>query len=223
MRDRSDVILAGEHLQLLAARALHWPEQRLLAIADLHLGKDDVFRAAGIAVPSGGTRADLTRLSALLEQTRATRLLVLGDFIHGRTGVPRWRDEWRALRERHPGVSVEVVLGNHDRGLNAAAVDIEIIEESLTVGPFRFLHEHQVDDARICVSGHVHPIVRVPMLGAAFPVFHLQQGGIVLPAFSAMTGGWQVAAHDAWLACVHDQLLPSPAFAEAVRRRVLQR
>jgi hypothetical protein len=47
---------------LVGARALYWPARRALLIADLHLGKADVFRRAGIALPSGGTGEDLQRL-----------------------------------------------------------------------------------------------------------------------------------------------------------------
>ena len=215
MLDCSNAVLGGEHIQLFAQRALHWPARRSLVIADLHLGKDDVFRAAGVALPAGGTQADLARLSALLEHTQATRLLVLGDFIHGTAGVARWREAWRTFRGRHP-IAVEVVLGNHDRGLDADGVDIEVIAERMADGPFRFSHEHETSDAGICISGHVHPVVRLSALGASFPVFHLQQGGLVLPAFSAMTGGWKVSPQEAWLACVHGHVMASPAFAAAL-------
>jgi len=216
MHDCSDAVLAGEHVQLFAQRALHWPAQRLLAIADLHLGKDDVFRSAGIALPAGGTEADLARLSELLRRTGATRLRVLGDFIHGTAGVARWRDAWRAFRARHD-MAVEVVLGNHDRGLDAVGLGIDVVGEALVEGPFHFAHDQAVEQAGLCISGHVHPVVRLPMLGASFPVFHLQEGGLVLPAFSAMTGGWKVSQPDAWMACVHGHLMASPAFAAALQ------
>lgn len=211
----SDVTLAGEHVQLLAGRALHWPARRLLAIADLHLGKDDVFRSAGISIPAGGTQADLARLSSLLDSTQATRLLVLGDFIHGLAGAARWRETWCAFRQRHD-VIVQVVLGNHDRGLDAAGLEIDVVGDGLSDGPFRFAHAHEGGQAGLCISGHVHPVVRLPALGASFPVFHLQAGGLVLPAFSAMTGGWKVSMHDAWMACVHDHLMASPALLAAL-------
>lgn len=212
-----DVKLAGEHIQLLAQRALHWPAQRLLAIADVHLGKDDVFRDAGIAIPAGGANADLVRLSVLLGLTGATRVRVLGDFIHGTRGVARWRETWREFRERHAGVDVELVLGNHDRGLDITGLDVLILEEGLREGPFYFRHDHQSGATGLCISGHMHPVVRLPMLGKAFPVFHLQREGLVLPAFSAMTGGWNVASTDAWVACAQGHVVVSPRFAEGAR------
>ena len=58
--------MRGERLQLHADRALYWPARGRLLIADLHLGKGDVFRRAGIAVPRGGTarRPRATRRAA---------------------------------------------------------------------------------------------------------------------------------------------------------------
>ena len=52
----------GERLQLLPERALLLPDHAALVIADWHLGKSEIFRRAGIAVPDGGTEADLSRL-----------------------------------------------------------------------------------------------------------------------------------------------------------------
>ena len=207
-----DVALAGEHVQLLAQRALFWPAQGLLAIADIHLGKDDVFRDAGIAMPAGGANADLARLSELLVLTGATRLRVLGDFIHGTRGAARWRIDWAHFRARHD-VVVELVLGNHDRGLDTAGLGVEVIGEGVAEGPFNFRHDHESPAAGLCISGHVHPVVRLPMLGKSFPVFHLQQSGLTLPAFSAMTGGWKISSSDAWVACVEGHVVASPEFS----------
>lgn len=212
MQASCDVALAGEHVQLLAQRALFWPAQRLLAIADVHLGKDDVFRDAGIAMPVGGANADLARLSELLALTGARRLRVLGDFIHGTRGVARWRSAWQDFRARHD-VCIELVLGNHDRGLDTAGLGVDVIAEGLVEGPFNFRHDHEGGVAGLCISGHVHPVVRLPLLGKSYPVFHLQSNGLTLPAFSTMTGGWKVPVTDAWVACVEGHVMASPALS----------
>lgn len=44
--------LAGETLHLLGARALYWPTRSAMLIADLHLGKADLFRRAASACPA---------------------------------------------------------------------------------------------------------------------------------------------------------------------------
>lgn len=216
MHASCDVALAGEHLQLLAQRALHWPAQGLLVMADIHLGKDDVFRDAGIAMPVGGANADLARLSELLVLTGAARLRVLGDFIHGTRGVARWRTAWQDFRASHD-IRIELVLGNHDRGLDTTGLGVEVIGDGVMEGPFNFRHDHESGVAGLCISGHVHPVVRLPMLGRSFPVFHLQPSGLTLPAFSAMTGGWKIPASDAWVACVEGHVVESPEFSLRTR------
>ena len=97
--------LAGERVELLADRALYWPAGETLFVADVHLGKAAAFRAGGIALPRGGTQADLARLAALLARTHARRLVVLGDFLHAAAGRVAALDAafraWRAAaRER---------------------------------------------------------------------------------------------------------------------------
>ena len=43
--------LAGEAVELLPERALHWIRERTLFVADVHLGKAAAFRAGGVPVP----------------------------------------------------------------------------------------------------------------------------------------------------------------------------
>ena len=87
MAEALDLLLGGEPVRLLADRALYWPARRRLLLADLHLGKADVFRAAGIALPRGGTGHDLARLSALVDATHAASVWILGDVLHGRADL----------------------------------------------------------------------------------------------------------------------------------------
>ncbi|MFM9101683.1 MAG: hypothetical protein ACKOPS_10240, partial [Cyanobium sp.] len=55
----------GHRLELLAARAVWDPAQRVLLLADVHLGKAECFQASGIALPSDGDAANLNGLLAL--------------------------------------------------------------------------------------------------------------------------------------------------------------
>ncbi|RZA14803.1 MAG: phosphoesterase, partial [Lysobacteraceae bacterium] len=96
MGESIEVRLGGEPVRLLADRALYWPARRRLLLADLHLGKADTFRAAGIALPRGGTALDLARIAALVAAQGAEELWVLGDLLHGRTDLSSWRAAWEA-------------------------------------------------------------------------------------------------------------------------------
>jgi DNA ligase-associated metallophosphoesterase len=192
MPDRLQLDIAGETVWLLADRALFWPRHDLLLIADLHLGKGDTFRSAGIAVPKGGTGFDLARLSRLLTGTAARRLIVLGDLIHGRADEMHWRSTWDAWRARHADIQIGAVVGNHDRALAHIGLPIEIWEAGVDLAPFALRHLPQAQPPLHVVCGHVHPVTRVAGMAGRWPAVVLDPDRTILPAFSAFTGGHEV-------------------------------
>ncbi len=217
----------GETLQLLPDRALCWPARRTLVVADIHFGKDDVFRRAGMALPQGAAAEDLARLSRLLASTSSERLLVLGDFVHGALAAgddfPIRFAEWRA---RHRELAIEVVAGNHDakaaRGLRDWASTLRWHAEESQETPFVFRHSDGPgvfgsDLARgaaalpagagvFALAGHLHPVARLPVPGGRglrVPVFWRRAEALILPAFGRLTGGYEVHAargEQLWLA-----------------------
>lgn len=201
--DVAELLVAGERLQLHADRALYWPARERLLIADLHLGKGGILRAAGIPVPSGGTGHDLRRLDALLRLTGARQLWVLGDFLHGRRHA-RAEADWRAMLAAHPDCVASVVAGNHDRSLAPDALGIIHLPDDVRDGPFRFRHVPlgRADaGAGHVLCGHVHPVVRIPGLPGRHPALLLEAGQAILPAFSAFTGGREPEPGSSWIAC----------------------
>lgn len=193
-----EVTLAGEILVLLPERALWWPRMSLLAIADLHLGKGDHFRRAGIALPRGGTAHDLQRIGDLLDATRAARLLVLGDLLHAAVTDAPWRDAWTVWRTGRGALPVELVSGNHDRALRAQpalaqALGIHVHGPALQFDPFVFVHDPGEAAALpgYRLGGHVHPVVRLPGV-PRLPAFCFGRASGMLPAFTAFAGGWRV-------------------------------
>ncbi len=126
MADEIPLLLAGEPVTLAGARALYWPARQALLIADLHLGKADVFRRAGIALPSGGTSEDLQRLQGLLDRHACRELWILGDILHGPAHRAAWYQQWLGWRERNTALDVHVLRGNHDRQLPHAQLQVQI-------------------------------------------------------------------------------------------------
>lgn len=213
--------LAGIELHLLPERAVHAPALHTVLLADLHLGKGDAFRRAGIALPRGGTRQDLERLSDLIARHRPTQVIVLGDLIHGPVPADAaWRSQWRGLLDRHAHVHFAAVRGNHDRALRDARQfeGVSLLDAGVELGPLRLHHEppengalrSDSSEATAVVCGHLHPVVRVrqPGLPSRLPVFWLRGQRLVLPAFSAFTGGFalQPAAGDRIWLCADDNL-----------------
>jgi DNA ligase-associated metallophosphoesterase len=200
MRDEADgryvvAEIAGEAVWLLADRALYWPRESRLFLSDLHLGKGDVFRRAGIGLPSGGTAGDLERLGRAIALTGATSVWILGDVVDGAGHESAWRDTWHAWRTAHPEVAFAALTGNHDRALAGAGLGVELLGDAHDVGPFALRHEPCEVPGLHVLGGHLHPCVAIRELGPRrFPVFWLQPRTTVLPAFSEFTGGCHVDA-----------------------------
>ena len=185
--------LAGEEVVLLAERALHWPRGATVFVADVHLGKGAAFRAGGIAVPRGATAADLARLSRLLETTRATRLVILGDFLHAAAGrVPALDAAFLRWRDAHAEVAITLVRGNHDAkaGDPAAAWRVDVVADPHPLSPFVLCHEPAQPRTGFALCGHVHPGVRIARDGDSvrLPCFVLGRRHALLPAFGRLTG-----------------------------------
>lgn len=179
---------AGERLELFGAKAIGWPRARTLIIADLHLGKASAFRHAGLAVPEQVTVADLSLLTELLDYSAPERLVVLGDLIHARTGqTESTLSAFRSWRSRHESLSIELVLGNHDRAIAdwQQAWNLKVRTE-LIDAPFLFTHSSRKLAGFFGLSGHQHPAVRCA--GMRLPCFHFSMDSGVLPAFGSFTG-----------------------------------
>ncbi|MGE5739735.1 MAG: ligase-associated DNA damage response endonuclease PdeM [Betaproteobacteria bacterium] len=186
--------LDGERVTLLAERALYWPRERTLFVADVHLGKAAAFRAGGVPLPRGSTAADLARLTRLLERTGASRIVVLGDFIHAKAGrVAALAEAFARWRVQHAAIDVMLVRGNHDAraGDPPAAWNVGCVDEPFALPPFLACHRITQPATGYALCGHVHPGVRVHGSGeqsARLPCFVLGARRAILPAFGRFTG-----------------------------------
>jgi len=190
-----DLEVAGESLQLSPHRALFLPRLSTLVVADLHWGKAATFRAKGVPLPPGVTTSDLERLSAVLDETTAARLVIVGDLLHARAGRhERTLDaiaEWRAARA---ALEIVLVRGNHDThaGDPPAALHIECVDGPLIVGPFACQHHPTAHASHYVLAGHLHPHVNLRGRGRQslrLPCFAFCERGAILPAFTSFTGG----------------------------------
>ena len=200
MVDALAVTIAGEPMQLLADRALHWPRERALMIADLHLGKADTFRSSGIALPRGGTQHDLDRIARLISTTGAQQLVVLGDFLHAGGREAHWRACWEQWRRTRAALRIVNIEGNHDRALAQLDLDIEQRTGTVALAPFELAHAPSARPRLHRICGHVHPRARLPGIAGRWPAFVLDTQQTILPAFSAFTGGVDVDARGRRLA-----------------------
>lgn len=189
---------AGESVGLLPESALWWPTQRVLFVADLHLGKAATYRALGQPVPAGTTQHNLSRLSALLQHYAPTQLVFLGDFLHAaHARTPSLLAAVGLWRAQHAALNCVLVRGNHDSraGDPPSALDIHVVDEPWVIGPFAACHHPQRQPGQYVLAGHLHPVATLRGPGhdrLRMPCFSVEAHCAVLPAFGEFTGGWQV-------------------------------
>lgn len=184
--------LADVELVADSAGALYWPEQGLLAVADLHLEKASSFAARGVLLPPYDTAATLGRLGQLLAYYAPRTLVALGDSFHDRRGPARLDDADRAtLAALQRGRDWVWIAGNHDpdpaEGIGGR------FASTLTVRPLTFRHEPQ-RAAVGEIAGHLHPVARVARRGRAVSrrCFACDGRRAVMPAFGAYAGGLNI-------------------------------
>ena len=196
MSETSDVEIgvAGEAVRLLPERALFWGRERTLIAADLHWGKAASFRAAGVPLPSGTTRADLGRLATAVARTGAKRLMLLGDLFHARAGrVDRTLAAIAEWRRAHASLDVLLVRGNHDRraGDPPPELGFTVVDGPWPIGPFRLRHEPVPEANGYVLAGHIHPGWTVQGPGRQrlrLPCFVFGASVGLLPAFTEFSG-----------------------------------
>lgn len=184
-------------------RALFLEEERVLAVADLHLGYAWAHRFHGQLMPlqPDGVRE---RLNELCGSYRPRTLVILGDMIHRAVPVRKIAEELLALvQDRARDCAVRLILGNHDRGVERIVPKSAPIEfhDSMCLDRFVFVHGDQpvvpTSDG-ITIMGHEHPCLALGdgVRSARFPAFWVGPRAIILPAFSRWAAGVELRTQE---------------------------
>jgi len=198
------------------AIAIEQGKEKTLVVADLHIGLELELSKKGITLPNQLPKLE-QRLDRLLKQTKAKRIVLLGDIKHETSGVS-WSELWDVpefLQRLKQKAKVAIVKGNHDGGIESVAPPgIEIHEPAgFMLGDVLLTHGQAWPDksalgAKMIVMGHIHPVVEFWSSGVrqAEHVFlrtkvntkALEQklkmksaltNAIILPAFNLLVGG----------------------------------
>ena len=197
MAARREIICRDETLILDHRRCVFWPSQKILLLADVHLGKEAVFQRRGMAIPDGIAEKNLSLIEQLLREYRPSQLLVLGDLVHALPSArENWIDHLGNLLADFASTNFTVVSGNHDKPGTANRLPDSICWTSaLELPPFRFRHEPAQtpsdSDKLYTVCGHLHPCFTLRLRkgpSIRMPVFWVGSQQMVLPAFGEFTG-----------------------------------
>jgi DNA ligase-associated metallophosphoesterase len=186
--------VGGEALALLRQKAAFLVRTQTLLIADAHFGKAVSFRRLGVPVPRGTTSENLALLTALIEETKARRVVFLGDFLHSQhSHAPSTLGAVARWRAAHAALELVLVRGNHDdrAGDPPASLGFQVVDEPWIEGGLALCHHPEPRDASYVLAGHLHPCISLS--GRAhdrlrLPCFHFGARVGVLPAFGSFTG-----------------------------------
>jgi uncharacterized protein len=186
------VEVSGEKFELFSQKAVYWKEQSALLVADLHLGKVNHFRRAGIPVPVKASDKNLEILIDLIHTTKPERVICLGDLFHS-----HYNPEWEMFGEvvqHFRAISFELVIGNHDIMSRLQYERKRVaIHDKLQMGPFLMTHHplEEVEGGYYNLAGHIHPGVILRGGGkqsVTLPCFYFGNKLGILPAFGMFTG-----------------------------------
>lgn len=151
------------------APALFVTKEKLLAVGDLHLGRDLALRKSGIHVPNATERLAGSLLS-LCKRQKARGLVLLGD-VKESIGYPA-REEYENLMRFFymlRNVKITITKGNHDARIEEIAkrldANVEIVNE-LLLSKVALMHGHAMpsQDAmkkEYIVTVHSHPAINI--------------------------------------------------------------
>jgi len=183
---------AGEELAWAGPRALYWPRELALLVADLHLEKASFFARHGQMLPPYDSRETLERVAEAIRLTGARRVFCLGDNFHDTDGPARLEPHALGMLDALTRATDWVwVAGNHDQGQVPCGTAVEELE----VGSLILRHEALPGETRGELSGHYHPKLRVAARGRSVvrPCAVRSERKLILPAFGALTGGMDAA------------------------------
>lgn len=192
-----EVEVFEEQFGLYPQKAIFWKSQGALLISDLHLGKINHFRKAGIPVPAKANDHNLEILMELIDACRPKRVVCLGDLFHS-----YYNTEWEVFGElvnHYRPIQFELVQGNHDvMGSYQYSRKGIKVHDSLRIGSFLLTHHplETIPTGLYNIAGHIHPGVSLRGRGKqaiTLPCFYFGDRQALLPAFGKFTGLARIA------------------------------
>ena len=190
----TELNLGHSVVRLLPERGLWVPTLKALVVGDLHFGKVNHFRRAGLPVPLAANKKNAERLIDLINALHPSRTIFLGDLFHS-----VYNDDWEVVGQivKHfPNCKFELIRGNHDILSEQQYVryGIEVREQAM-IGDLLLTHDpmalSEIPSGLTNVAGHIHPAARLLGKGRqslTFPCFWRSENRMVIPAFGTFTG-----------------------------------
>lgn len=147
--------------------ALYLREHKTIVISDLHIGKEEEMRSAGVMIPASQKQYYQKEIARLLQEHDVLRVVFNGDIKHEfkRISAEEWNDVKSLITSlQEKGIVVEIILGNHDNMLVPILNKLRIKgRKELLLGSVLITHgdlqqkELSLDKCSTIIIGHEHP------------------------------------------------------------------
>lgn len=179
-------------LELLPEKAVLIPSENIMILADLHLGKIEHFRAAGINLPLAAATQTQHKIVTLIEKHQPSRVIFLGDLFHSVQNQSY--DSFQKTISSFTHITFDLVIGNHDimHLDDYTNLGLKVYNE-LFINDLWLTHEPQdeLKTGLYNLAGHIHPGVRLKGKGRqklTLPCYYFGTHSGILPAFGYFTG-----------------------------------
>jgi len=156
-------------------KAVFIPEKKILVIADIHLGFEEILNKEGILVLRTQYKKIVSDLKEIFEKTgRAKEIIILGDLKHcfGKILKQEWKDvlDFIGFLEQNLEKRGKIILikGNHDKILEGMVRKKDIkVKDFYIKDNFLFIHGHKMHDKVLIKTiktiflGHLHPAISI--------------------------------------------------------------
>ena len=142
--------------------------EKMVVVADLHIGWEVSLAEEGVHVPSQTAKLQ-RKLSEIIKKVKPQKILFLGDIKHtiAKAEVEEWRDVPQLFESIAEDVDeIMVIPGNHDGNLEPLLPEnVKILPiTGIKVGDTGFFHGHTWPSPELLacknlVIGHLHPVV----------------------------------------------------------------
>ena len=144
--------------------ALYLKEEKILIIADLHIGQEEAMNKEGILIPRFQFKEIESRLKKILDKLEINKIIINGDLKHefGIISEQEWRNTLKILDLCLSYAPVILIKGNHDKiiGPIADKRNVQILE-SYETKEITILHGDKLKEikTKTLIIGHEHPAI----------------------------------------------------------------
>ena len=151
---------------LFKQKSLFFPDEKILAIGDIHLGFDSDIKEFGISFSENQFKELQEELKKLFQELKPKKIIIVGDLTHSFSYKYSEKNYFREfslfLKENFKEKNIILIKGNHDTidySFENKMKNFYLIEKILFIHGDKLPSENTIKKSEIIVMGHLHPSV----------------------------------------------------------------